>query len=149
MAGQSWVMFRCNACGRFSGSRKGQKNISCSHCGVTEGFSVVKEFTSSSELSQAIAMENTPPEIRKELEKALKKKPESFSYSESKSKDPVSLIKSFSNDQGIINIEGLIEELGSSGYSLQESRTLVNEWLEQSEIEGMVIRLASGEYRLL
>ena len=149
MAGQSWVMFRCNACRRFSGARKGQKNMSCSHCGVTEGFSIVKEFTTSSELSQAIAMENTPPEIRKELEKALKKKPESFSFSESKSKDPVSLIRSFSSNQGIINIEGLIEELGSSGYSLQESRALVNEWLEQSEIEGMVIRLASGEYRLL
>ena len=147
MAGQSWVMFRCSGCGRFSGARKGQKNMSCSHCGVREGFSVVKEFTSSSDLSQAIALENTPPEIRKELEKALKKKPESFS--ESKSKDPVSLIRSFSNHKGIINIDGLVEELGSSGYSLQESRTLVSEWLEQSEIEGMVIRLSSGEYRLL
>ena len=53
----------------------------CGHCGATEGLSVIQEFSNSSSLSQAISLENTPPEIRKELEKALSRKSNKISTS--------------------------------------------------------------------
>ncbi len=149
MADPSWVMFRCNVCQRFSGARKGQKSMVCGHCGATDGFSVVQEFSNSHALSQAIALENTPAEIRKELELALSSKPDPLSSPDTKSKDPASMLQSFADEQGIIDIDGLTDELSSSGLSEQHCNTLVNEWLHQSEIEGMVIRIPSGEYRLL
>ena len=68
MSGPTWVMFQCSSCDRFSGARKGQKSMMCSHCGDRERLSVIREFSNSSSLSQAISLENTPPEIRKELD---------------------------------------------------------------------------------
>ena len=147
MSGTTWVMFRCNSCQKFSGARKGQKSMVCGHCGSREGLSVIQEFSNSSSLSQAISLENTPPEIRKELEKALSQKSNKISTFEPT--NPVSMIRSFANDQGIIDVAGIIVELISSGLSENDSKEQVSEWMQQSEIEGMVIRLPSGELMLL
>ncbi len=121
----------------------------CGHCGSRENLSVVQEFSSSISLSQAISLENTPAEIRKELERALSGKPDPLSNSESKSVNPVFLIQKFANEKGIIDVNGIIENLVLTGLSAQQSESQVSDWLHQSEIEGMVIRLSSGEFRLL
>ena len=147
MSGPTWVMFRCSSCEKFSGARKGQKSMVCGHCGDREGLSVVQEFSNSSSLSQAISLENTPPEIRKELEKALSRKSSKISTFEIS--NPVSMIQSFSDDEGIIDVDGIIGELISSGLSEHDSKEQVSEWIQQSEIEGMVIRLPSGKSMLL
>ncbi|MEC9119063.1 MAG: hypothetical protein VX854_05960 [Candidatus Thermoplasmatota archaeon] len=147
MSGPTWVMLQCSSCDRFSGARKGQKSMICSHCGDRERLSVIQEFSNSSSLSQAISLENTPPEIRKELEKALSRKSKQISSPEIT--DPVSMIQSFTSDEGIIDVDGIISELISSGLSQNDSKARVTEWVEQSEIEGMVIRLPSGELILL
>ncbi|MEC9119454.1 MAG: hypothetical protein VX854_07965, partial [Candidatus Thermoplasmatota archaeon] len=62
---------------------------------------------------------------------------------------PVSMIQSFTSDEGIIDVDGIITELISSGLSENDSKAQVTEWLQQSEIEGMVIRLPTGELKLL
>ena len=108
---------------------------------------MVQEFSNSSSLSQAISLENTPPEIRKELDKALSRKSNKISISEPM--NPVSMIQSFANEQGIIDVNGIIVELISSGLTENDSKEQVSEWMQQSEIEGMVIRLPSGELMLL
>ena len=108
---------------------------------------MIQEFSNSSSLSQAISLENTPPEIRKELEKALSRKSNKISTSEPL--NPVSMIQSFANEQGIIDVNGIIVELISSGFTENHSKEQVSEWIQQSEIEGMVIRLPSGELMLL
>ena len=147
MSGPTWVMFQCSSCQRFSGARKGQKSMVCGHCGATEGLSVVQEFSNSSSLSQAISLENTPPEIRKELDKAFSRKSNKISISEPM--NPVSMIQSFANEQGIIDVNGIIVELISTGFTENDSKEQVSEWIQQSEIEGMVIRLPSDELMLL
>ena len=59
------------------------------------------------------------------------------------------MIQSFANEQGIIDVNGIIVELISSGFTENDSKEQVSEWIQQSEIEGMVIRLPSGELMLL
>ncbi len=147
MSGPTWVMLQCSSCDRFSGARKGQKSMICSHCGDRERLSVIQEFSNSSSLSQAISLENTPPEIREELEKALSRKSNQISSPETT--DPVSMIQSFTSDEGIIDVDGIITELISSGLSENDSKAQLTEWVQQSEIEGMVIRLPTGELKLL
>ena len=147
MSGPTWVMFQCSSCKRFSGARKGQKSMICGHCGAGKKLSVIEEFSDSSSLYEAISLENTPPEIRKELERALSRK--SNQIPSHNIANPVSMIQSFASDEGIIDVHGMIAELVSSGLSENVSKVQVNEWIQQSEIEGMVVRLSSGELRLL
>ena len=147
MSGPTWVMFRCSSCEKFSGARKGQKSMICGHCGARDGLSVIQEFTNSSSLSQAISLENTPPEIREELENALRRKSDKISSTEIS--NPVSMIQSYSDREGIIDIDGMTSKLISSGLSEHDSKAQVSEWIQQSEIEGMVIRLPSGRLMLL
>ena len=119
----------------------------CGHCGAKDGLSVIQEFTDSSSLSQAISLENTPPEIREELENALRRKSNKISSTEIS--NPVSMIQSYSDREGIIDVDGMTSKLISSGLSEHDSEAQVSEWIQQSEIEGMVIRLPSGKLMLL
>ena len=145
MSGPRWVMFRCESCHRFSGAKKGQKSMVCGHCGSREGLSIVQEFNDSQIMANAVGMQNTPPEIRKELEKILSGKRDPFSNPISHSFDPLELIQSATDENGIIDVDSLI--LKSNSYDVP--RSVVLEWLEKSEIEGMVLRLPSGKFRLL
>ena len=90
-------------------------------------------------------MENTPPEIRNELESILKGKRDMFSNPIPRPVDPLELIQSATDENGMIDVESLI--IKSNTFDVP--RSIVLEWLEQSEIEGMVLRLPSGKFRLL
>jgi len=145
MSEPRWVMFRCESCVRFSGAKKGQKSMVCGHCGSRERLSIVQEFNDSQSMANAVSMENTPPEIRNELESILKGKRDMFSNPISRPVDPLELIQSATDENGMIDVESLI--IKSNTFDVP--RSIVLEWLEQSEIEGMVLRLPSGKFRLL
>jgi len=96
-------------------------------------------------MAEAVSLENTPPEIRKELEKAMSQNRNKMAFNPSKSVDPIELIRASSDDEGVIDMELLIQK--SSSFGVEKSTVI--EWIEQSEIEGMILRMTSGKYRLL
>lgn len=145
MSGATWVMFRCDSCSRFSGARKGQKSMVCGHCGSNERLKVIREFNDPRKMAEAVSLENTPPEIRKELEKAMSQNRNKMVFNPSKPVNPIELIKESSDDEGVIDMEQLIQKSSSFGFE----KSTVIEWIEQSEIEGMILRMSSGKYRLL
>ena len=145
MSGATWVMFRCGSCNRFSGARKGQKSMVCGHCGSNDRLNVIREFNDSRKMAEAVGLENTPAEIRKELDKAMSQNRNKMAFNPSKSVDPIELIKESADDDGVIDMELLIQKSSSFGVE----KTTVIEWIEQSEIEGMILRMTSGKYRLL
>ncbi len=145
MSGATWVMFRCDSCNRFSGARKGQKSMVCGHCGSNERLHVIREFIDPGKMAEAVSFENTPTEIRKELEKVMSQNRKKIAFNPSKSVNPIELIRTSADDDGIIDLELLIEK--SSTFGVEKSTVI--EWIEQSEIEGMILRMSSGKYRLL
>jgi hypothetical protein len=149
MSDAKWVMFRCRSCNRCSGARKGQKTMTCSHCGVTDNYSIVKEFDNSQLMSQEIQIENTPIEIRAEIENALSVRPDPFSPKSVETLDPLFLFTSTADKNGIIDVDELVEKLNSYGLSFNESKNQLEQWIMQSEIEGMIIRLSSEKLQLL
>ncbi len=117
----------------------------CGHCGSNDRLNVIREFNDSRKMAEAVGLENTPAEIRKELEKAMSQNRNKMAFNPSKSVDPIELIKESADDDGVIDMELLIQKSSSFGVE----KTTVIEWIEQSEIEGMILRMTSGKYRLL
>ena len=96
-------------------------------------------------MAEAVSFENTPPEIRKELEKAMSQNRNKIVFNPSKTVNPIELIRESSDDEGVIDMEQLIQKSSTFGFD----KSTVIEWIEQSEIEGMILRMSSGKYRLL
>tara|TARA_B100000965_G_scaffold274008_1_gene232031 strand:- start:25 stop:318 length:294 start_codon:yes stop_codon:yes gene_type:complete len=97
-------------------------------------------------MAQAVSSANLPPEIRKEVEDALSRRPElNPSNGSSIRPNPVRMIQSAAKDDGSIDIDLLVREAVKVGVDEDE----VKRWIEMSEIEGALIREGPGEYRLL
>ena len=140
-----WDMLRCGTCGRASGGRSGQRNITCRHCG-SSSMVVIQSFDDAGKMANAVSSANLPPEIRKELEDALSRRPEfNPPNGGSTQPNPVKMIQSAAREDGLIDMEALIREANKVDVEEDE----VNRWIEKSEIEGAIIREGTGEYRLL
>ena len=138
-------MLLCGTCGRASGGRSGQRSIACRHCG-SSSLNIVQSFDDAGQMAHAVSSANLPPEIRKELEDALARRPElSPRNGGSTQPNPVKMIQSAAREDGSIDMELLIREATKVGVEEDE----VNRWIEVSEIEGALIREGNGEYRLL
>tara|TARA_X000001036_G_scaffold237436_3_gene221510 strand:- start:1330 stop:1623 length:294 start_codon:yes stop_codon:yes gene_type:complete len=97
-------------------------------------------------MAQAVSSANLPPEIRKEVEDALSRRPElNPSNGGAIRPNPVRMIQSAAKDDGSIDMELLVREAVKVGVDEDE----VKRWIEVSEIEGALIREGPGEYRLL
>ena len=145
MRGPRWDMLRCGTCGRASGGRSGQRSITCRHCG-SSSLTIVQSFDDAGKMAHAVSSANLPPEIRKELEDALARRPElNPRNGGSTQPNPVKMIQSAAREDGLIDMEVLIREAMKVGVDEDE----VNRWIEMSEIEGALIREGTGEYRLL
>ena len=145
MADQRWDMLRCDSCGRASGGRSGQRSIACRHCGSTS-LTIAQSFDNAGKMAQAVSSANLPPEIRKEVEDALSRRPELNPSSGSSIRpNPVRMIQSAAKDDGSIDMDLLVREAVKVGVDEDE----VKRWIETSEIEGALIREGPGEYRLL
>ena len=97
-------------------------------------------------MAHAVSSANVPPEIRKEVEDALARRPELNPRNVGSTQpNPVRMIKDAANEDGIIDMEALVREATKIGVEEEE----INRWIEMSEIEGALIREGDGEYRLL
>jgi len=145
MGDQRWDMLRCDSCGRASGGRSGQRSIACRHCG-SSSLTIAQSFDNAGQMAQAVSSANLPPEIRKEVEDALSRRPElNPSNGGAIRPNPVRIIQSAAKDDGSIDMELLVREAVKVGVDEDE----VKRWIEVSEIEGALIREGPGEYRLL
>ena len=145
MVDQRWDMLRCESCGRFSGGRSGQRNITCRHCG-SSSLTIVQSFDDAAKMAHAVSSANIPPEIRKEVEDALVSRPELNPRNVGPTQpNPVRMIKDAANEDGFIDMEALVRESRKIGVDEEE----INRWIVVSEIEGALIREGNGEYRLL
>ena len=145
MGNPRWDMLRCGNCGRASGGRSGQRSIACRHCG-SPSLTIVQSFDDAVKMAHAVSSANLPPEIRKELEHALSRRPDlNPRNGGSTQPNPVKMIQSAAREGGLIDMKALIREAKKVGVEEDE----VNRWIEMSEIEGALIREGPEEYRLL
>lgn len=142
MSEQRWLVLRCPSCRQCSGHRR--QGGRCPHCGgvIDVGAEVVKECSSSSMLHLEVAVANTPPELRDELRSRLlrsgtfKDEPQDIS--------PRSLLRELRTSA---SEEGIITRV--QVQSLLEKRLVEippDAFMEQAEVEGMVVRVDDGRW---
>ena len=138
---QRWLVVRCAACQRCSGQRR--QGGRCPHCGAALSASseVVKECDSSTSLHLEVALANTPEELREELRRRLTEN------DEPSSDQPVSL-------RAVLKeLRNLAEADGGIGIGIVRSHLEKREidaspegFMEQAELEGLVLRLAADRW---
>ena len=138
---QRWLVVRCAACQRCSGQRR--QGGRCPHCGTALSASseVVKECDSSTSLHLEVALANTPEELREELRRRLTEN------DEPSSDQPVSL-------RAVLKeLRNLAEADGGIGIGIVRSHLEKREidaspegFMEQAELEGLVLRLAADRW---
>ena len=138
---QRWLVVRCAACQRCSGQRR--QGGRCPHCGAALSASseVGKECDSSTSLHLEVALANTPEELREELRRRL------TVNDEPSSDQPVSL-------RAVLKeLRNLAEADGGIGIGIVRSHLEKREidaspegFMEQAELEGLVLRLAADRW---
>ena len=92
-----------------------------------------------------MALQNTPPELRDLLRKKMKDKdPISDFHDEVPSRTMGGWVQDSKNDEGIITVASVQHTLNQNHSNLD-----ANEVLEQAEVQGMLVRLAEGQWMLL
>ena len=138
---QRWLVVRCAACQRCSGQRR--QGGRCPHCGAALSASseVVKECDSSTSLHLEVALANTPEELREELRRRLTEN------DEPSSDQPVSLRAVLKELRNLAEADGAIG-LGivRSHLEKREIDASPEGFMEQAELEGLVLRLAADRW---
>ena len=142
MSEQQWLVIRCQACQQCSGQRR--QGGRCPHCGSSMGADaeVVKVCDSSATLHLEVALANTPPELREELRSRLSTT--DLGGHEQRYVSPRSLLRelrTLADERGEISLDSVQQFL-----SKKEVDIPAEAFMEQAELEGVLLRLTEGHW---
>ena len=142
MPEQRWLVVRCPSCLRCMGHRSMPN--SCMMCGqpIPRSAEVVAEVESAAQLQQAVALANTPEELREEL--TLRMGMGDVVSTRDRSMAATFTALREAAQEGIISLNDILEVLRSL-----DVLTPPSEFMEVAEHEGLVLRLGDGRWRFI
>lgn len=135
MVTSAWEVVTCVGCGMAFGRRQGHQ-ASCTRCGTrsTADTPVLETVTTTTELREAIAMANLPPELREPFQAKLRAF-ESKEVREIESGPAVRRAILNATEDGMLERSALIAALRK-----HRIRVDLEELLSQAEAEGILVR---------
>lgn len=143
MSEERWMVVRCASCGNCTGHRKAPRT--CTRCGQSfpRDPDVVSYAASAGELQRAVALANTPEELREELTARMGRVVEP----EKEAPSPASLLDAL---RGATDASGVLErsavravlDAKGMGQTVEGLMTMV-------EGEGLVIRSGHGRWQFI
>lgn len=143
MTEERWMVVRCAACGRCTGHRKAPRT--CTRCGQSfpRDPDVVSYAASAGELQRAVALANTPEELREELTARMGRVVEP----ETDAPSPASLLDAL---RKVTDASGVLER--SAVHAVLEAKGMgqtVEDLMAMVEGEGLVIRSGHGRWQFI
>lgn len=143
MTEERWMVVRCAACGRCTGHRKAPRT--CTRCGQSfpRDPDVVSYAASAGELQRAVALANTPEELREELTARMGRVAEP----ETGAPSPASLLDAL---RKVTDASGVLER--SAVHAVLEAKGMgqtVEDLMAMVEGEGLVIRSGHGRWQFI
>lgn len=143
MSEERWMVVRCAACGRCTGHRKVPRT--CTRCGQSfpRDVDVVSYAANAGELQRAVALANTPEELREELTARMGRvvEPETEAPSTASLLDA---LREATDASGVLERSAVHAVLVAKGLG-----QTVEDLMAMVEGEGLVIRSGHGRWRFI
>jgi len=143
VAESRWMVVRCAACGRCTGHRQAPRT--CSRCGQAfpRDAEVVAYAANANDLQRAVALANTPEELRDELTRRMG----GSGRLDADAASPAFLLEAL---RQAADASGVLVRSAVDGVlrSMEADQT-VDDVMAMVESEGLVLRLGHGRWRFI
>ncbi|MBT4060164.1 MAG: hypothetical protein HOE69_07670 [Euryarchaeota archaeon] len=141
-----FLVIRCKECERHFGSLTQVPSSQCPGCGTRGENPIVERANDSEDLREKVSLANTPPELRAELNKRMRR--DNYESFEEDTKSPRALLKIISNivdENGLINLQIVQNALDKRQIESPNGQELI----DMVESQGLLLRHSSDEWRWL